>query len=595
MENFLPKFEISDDLSANLRNIEIAKALSTGWYKGQFDYYLRKLGKVRMINGEEYYLPLGNMKPYRNQFFTKGTTGYYMAEFLRLIGLQDEDLNELRSTAKKSKVTGVHHLWKAKEGITPSQFKKNVRNLDKGLSGIDSIEIDYENQRYKLSDFPLEINRIYNTKESIYGDSLKWGQLQGSYGVDQWTDTNKITNLNGIQEKTVMFAFGKQIRFKRLGVDVTSEYPDELKYAVQSMIMYSGNEFMQRVSYSKKEEIHYVVNKFSTTESEEYVSVVGTEIFSGTIKQAFIDDEDNKHFIRYTGYSKQNEISKLGNIQQIFEEKKTVLTDRKALIRTVVLDNTVSLYYASNFWSYSNLVNHTDEIFEIELISNVNNGEEFLFYNTKKANGGVYIKVKEFRKLSMEDMGYYIQEYFDIRVAVEDGGFFSGFIGALAGFLGKLFDFAFEIFNAVPVLKLSLQILTLTVNKLFGSDFSEEEIFKIGVQVLITVVGIVFAPLTMGQSLVLSTAVSLAIAGSDAEDAKKEAEKKAEQEKKLKEKRAEERKKEQEEEQMRQTINGESQESEREEFMMFLKNPLYKLDREKKQLESDFKSQFKLL
>jgi len=126
--NFLPKFEISNDLAKDLRNIEIAKQLTTGWYKGQFDYNIRKAGGVTIIGGEEYYtnIPLLSRQA---DFFIEGTEGYYSAELYKLIGLQKEDLIEIQTIANTSGVDGIYQSWKAKPGISSAQFKNNLDNL----------------------------------------------------------------------------------------------------------------------------------------------------------------------------------------------------------------------------------------------------------------------------------------------------------------------------------------------------------------------------------------------------------------------------------------------------------------------------------
>lgn len=596
-KNFLPKFEVSEDLAKALRNIEIAKALSAGWYKGQFDYYLRKLGYITMINGEEYYKSAyGDIRGLQHDFFNKGTKGYYLAEYFRLLGMEDEDLKELQRTSTANKVDGVYHSWKAKEGLSNKQFKRHLLNMRNELINVDAIEVDYENQRYKTSAYPLEASRIYNSKDSLYGDTLQYGEIQGGYGDDGWSTDNRIFNLDTIQTKTVLYGFGKAIRFYKLGVDVTNNYSDELKYAVQSMLMYSGNEFMQRTSSVKIGELTYNVQKYSINnngETDHYTSVIGKETFDATIKQTFLDDENDRHFLRYTSYC----ISEGGKGGRHYcGIREDMLDGRSPLESTSIQFGTkIVVYYTNAFWKYTRYI-HSSNSSVLLLQPIVNAGDEFLFYSTGDRNLGAYIKASEFKKLSMDDIGYYIGEYFDIRVTVDKGGWFSGFVGFIAGMLGRLFDFAFDIINTIPVLKIQLQILTVIVNKTFGSNLTEKEVFGLGLQAVLIVLGLLFTPVTGGISLAIAqTALALGIAGSEAEADKKEAEEQSEKEKKEKEDRQKEREKEQEQERLKQTLNGQQQLDEKEEFEMFLKNPLYKIDMEKKQMKSDFKSQFKLI
>ena len=595
--NFLPKFDISNNLSSDLRNIEIAKQLTTGWYKGKFDYHLRKAGFVSMINGEEYYTNIPMLYLQRD-FYNEGTQGWHIAEWLRLIGLQDSDLDEIRTIGNTKDVDGIYHSWKAKLGISSSQFKHNMEIMKELLIDVDEVRIDYENQRYKTSVYTTGALRPYNTKESLYGDSLAWAS--GKADVNLWTTDGRIITLPDLQTKPNSSGYGKAIRLYKDSIDVTSNYNETIKNAVQSMIMYSGNSFMQRISSNKISETvtTVYVTTYESAEHSEYISVTGTEVFDATIKQSFIDDIDDLNFIRYTAmYDDEGGAS----------ESPTIIEGRSELltIRAGIYNSEIKVTLASDFWmliGYARSLNTT-----IFMQPIVNNGDEFLFYNTNNSDIGAYIKVSEFKKLSMDELSYYIGEYFDIRVTQDDGGFFSGFIGFIAGFLGVFFNGIYQIFDWVPITRLQLQILTKVVNKLFGSDLSKREVFDIEAQVIVAVVAILLAPETGGMSLgltageftaatvALSLSVSLGVAGSKADREKTESENKAEVDKQRKEELAEVRKLENEQKEREKELNSEGDKSEKEEFQSFLNNPLYRFDRERNKMKSDFEKQFKLL
>lgn len=591
--NFLPVFNITNELSRDLRNIEIAKQLTTGWYKGKFDNFLRKSGHVVIINGEEYYAPVGMLFLQRD-FFNEGTAGWNVAEWLRLIGMQDSDLIEIQITANTDSVDGIYHGWKAKEGISSAQFKHNMTNMKELLINVDEVRIDYENQRYKTSVYNTGALRPYISKELVYGNSLPWATGQ-SVDSSMWTSDGRILTLPDIQTKPIESGFGKAIRFYKAGIDVTSSYNDTIKNAVQSMIMYSGNDFMQRTASTKISEISYNVlsTVYGSTDSANYISVIGTETFDATIKQSFIDDIDDKHFIRYTVLATTLNTSHTSTI--MYSESPTVLDGRSSLtiIRTGTYNQINKVTLSNNFWTLVGYVKTLNTYIQIQ--STVNAGDEFLFYDSGNIDIGAYMKVSEFKKLSIDDIGYYIGEYFDIRVTQDDGGWFSGFIGAIAGFLGIIHNFVFDILYRIPVVRIQMQINTKIVNEIFRSDLSDKELYDIANQIVVSALGIVFSWVSVGLSLLMATAVNLAIAGGEAIDKEKEAEQTAEEEKTRKKKLEEDNKKKAEEEEMKKRLRTESELNEQEEFQMFLKNPLYKLEREKNKLESDFRSQFKLL
>lgn len=543
--NFLPKFDISKNLSNDLRNIEIAKQLTAGWYKGNFDKHLRKAGYVSTINGKEYYTNVAGLLYLQADFFTEGTNGWHIAEWLKLIGLQEDDLKEIQSTAGQSGVDGIYHSWKAKAGISSAQFKHNLQRMKELLSGVDEVRVDYENQRYKTSIYNTGALRPYNTKESLYGDSLQWASEQQTYDALKWTSDYRILSLENIMTKPSSLAFGKSIRFYSGGIDVTANYNNTIKNAVQSMIMYSGNEFMQRVSSNKISEVSYDVSTtiYGMTETANYTAVTGTEVFNATIKQAFMDDVDDRHFIRYTALVTSSG-TRSSNV--IYSKSPETLDGRDALTNipaTIYLP--MKVVYTNTFWTLVGYIRTLSGTLET-LQPMINEGDEFLFYNSGDRNIGLYIDVEEFRKLSLDEIGYLIGEYFDIRVTVDDGGFFDSFIGFVAGFLGLVFNGVYNLLNVCPITRIALQVFTKAVNEIFSSDLSEKEMFDIIAQVAVFVGSILLAPPTGGTSLGLSTSmfavasvgvslsVSLGIAGSNAEIAKKEAEEKASQEKQRK-------------------------------------------------------------
>jgi len=69
-------------------------------YKGKFHYHMKNAGLITNFDGQEYYSPM-QIRYNSFGFFNKGTTGYHMAEILRLIGFDDSSLKDLHATASQ--------------------------------------------------------------------------------------------------------------------------------------------------------------------------------------------------------------------------------------------------------------------------------------------------------------------------------------------------------------------------------------------------------------------------------------------------------------------------------------------------------------
>lgn len=590
-KNFLPIFNIGNDLSAGLRTVKVAEALATGWYKGQVDYHLRKAGLVTLINGQEYYTPAYGTLYYSANFFNKGTAGWHVAEFFKLVGITEDDLRQIWYTAYSGNVDGIYQLWRAKNDMSPLYFKREVERLSEKISNIDLIEIDYENQMYKKSIYTTESSRVYNPKSSIYGDELRWGQKQGSYNTERKQSVERNFTLEPVINNSTEYCFGKEIRVYSSGINVTDSFDDETLFAIQSMIAYSGSSFMDRISYSKKSESEIEMEKYSLDGNgvkEVYVKVLGIEQFSGVIKEGFRNDEENIHYIRYTGIPIKNDVETIID----FIEDKTKINGRTQLQLTGTVRNEILFYFTEQFWK--NFGNQANGISTMLYNATVNEGDEFLFYDLRDPNLGAFMNVKAFRKLSLKEIGEYFSIYFDIKTTSPKGSWFDGFMGFLAEFLGKIHDIAFKEMMLHPVMKATAQLLTKFGNHVLSKDLTKEEYGRQVSGVVVAIIGTIFSWGTMTQ-LAVGVGVALATAGSEAEGERKKAESEADVKKARDEQRKEEDKKQKEKEAMRERINSESSDSEDDAFRRFLKDPMYKISDEKKEMENSFKSQFKLL
>jgi len=592
IDRTLPKFSISDNLAHDLRTIKIAKALGTGWYKGKFYKLMREIGSVISIGGEEYFTGL-QLKYNANNFFNEGTIGYKQAELLRLMGLEDSDLNQIIQTSNTDHVDGVNVRWIAKEELTKERFSQYLQMIDEDLINVDTIEVDCEIQRYRLDTYPTSAVRPYNTRLSVYGDRL--GNQQKFDGFDNlsWNGGAIQRSLPPIINRTASAIVGEAIRFKKAGVDVTSTLDLGLRQAVQAMLAYSGKDFMNLLSSTKIGERTYTVNEYAVLNvlsgSATYVSAIGTEVYSANILSAFIEDVNDFHWGRYTMECPQS-FTQRG--QWSSSCARGTIIPAVSISSTSNFVNTSYSLYSSAFWNYTRYTTRN----LLSIISKrpiVQGKDNFLFYDTGKEDLGAYIKVSEFFKLTIEDLGYYLGNYFDIKIyqSSSGGGFFGGLINFLGGLFGLILNVTFNLIERVPILKLQLDILTWTINKIFNSDLDNRDTFNI----LAKILGVALTVLFGWVGAAISVGISVGIAKNDAEEEQRKNQEIADKKKEAREKELEQRKKEAEEKKKQQKIDTEGEENSREEFEAFLKNPLYKLNQEKNELRNSLNSQFKLL
>jgi len=601
-DNFLPKFNISKDLSNDMRNIKIANAIVTGMYKGKFHMHMKKAGLISMIDGKEYYMPM-QLRGNSGNFFNKDTVGYHMAEVMRLIGIDDTGLKELNASASQDGLDGVLQRWIAKDELSKERFKKYLENMKADLVGIDTIEVDYELQRYRSDIYTTEASRVYNTRESIFGVRLPNGQFFNGFTSNSWSSGGKYVVLPDYMNKSASSIHGNAIRFKSGTVDVTNLISADLKYAVQSMIAYSGIDFMDRLSSTKIGEISYSVSRYRLTndipiETKTYISAIGTEVYNAHIKNAFILDANDFHWNRYTKLCTEQ-----GSRKQKASCKKG--TTIPATSTTVSIDKSTQLY-STAFWSYTHYTSRALDS-PLQKRITVQGGDEFLFRDSGYQVLGAYIDVKAFNKLTLDEIGYYLSNYFDVNFiqSSSGGGFFGGFMNFIGGLFGLILNTAFQIIKTVPFLYITLVIITWFVNQIFGSDLTEREMFDIIAQVVVAVgVALLAAPTGgasigawatyLGTSVAISTAFALGREHNKAEDKRKENEKFQAEKRKNQELLQEKKKQEAEQDEKEAKFNNKGQSNEREEFKAFLQDPLYKFKQERKQIDSAMKSQFKL-
>ena len=574
--NFLPKFEIGDNLSTDLRSIEKSKALASGWYKGQFEYHMRKANSIQMINGKEYYMPM-LLDGDSYKFFIKDTVGYHKAEALRLFGFDDNALNELHKTYRNDGVKYIRQIWKAKHELNATLFRRYVNSLRLKIANVDTIEIEYELERFDATCYPNESDRPYTGKIELYGNKLSENAKSDGYGNQDWTNYIGTMSFPKKEKKSIGKLLGSNIKFYSGTTDISETLEGSLKLTIQSMIAYSGTEFLNRLSSIKTGEritkiSRGLYNSGTGVTTKDYISVIGKETYSARILNNFLNDEDETQFNRYKASA--------GGGTSIDE---------------------IMFYtsYASDFWTYSGykpiVSSRTGALIMIDSTT-VDKEDTFLFVERNDPEYGALMSVEEFKKLSMKDVQYYVGKYLDFYVREKETRGFMSFVGGLMRFLGTIFDVAFNIFYSLPIFRQMLQLETWIVNKIFNSSLTEKEFFKIELQIEVAV-ALILSGAGFLAGLGISLISSLAIAGSDANDKQKKEE--ANQERKsIQDKEIQKQKeKQQKEDEMKQKMKNGNDEytMNQNKFENFLKNPLYEFDMKIKNMKVNIDKQFKLI
>lgn len=485
--NFLPMFTPSGNLASDMRKIEIAKSMSFAWLKGQFYNNMKKAGQVSTISGKEYFMPV-KIRGNSRGFFTYGTKGYWIAESLRLLGYDDKSLRDLANVSNGD-LDDVIWVWRRSKTPNATDFSFYANKLREEIVNVDSIKIEYELDRYKSTVYTTEDSRPYIPKTS----GMKWAQgCVPNPSMYKWTvrEAYPSTTPNIIHKEDI-YVWGK-IKLFSLGVDVTANYSTIIKNALTAMIAYSGESFMHRTSSVKTGERTYTVySQEGYGASETFISAIGEETFDAIIKPEFINDTSEIYWKNYSAYY-DYETGSTFNVDNKYGREPLTRVSAKLSNKWSTIDS-----YSTFFWE---IVGYEYNDGSIAQTDKIDSGDEFLFKEYDRMSA--IMSVEEFFKLDIEEFTFYFGKYFTFDVNYNNGTFVDM---VLAG-IGKLFNFVvgtiFDIFYSIPVLRQMLQINAWLVNTTFGTDLTDEEVFKTTVQVAIIVytAGQAYTAISAGQA-----------------------------------------------------------------------------------------------
>ncbi len=502
--NFLPMFTPSGNLASDMRKIEIAKSISFAWLKGQFYSNMKKAGSVINISGKEYFGPT-YIRGNSYGFFTYNTKGYWIAESLRLLGYDDDSLRKL-ADASNGDLDNITWVWRRSKTPNATDFSFYANKLREEIANVDSIKIEYELDRYKNTVYTTEASRIYTPKTS----GMNWAQgCIPNPSIYKWTmmEAYPATTPNVIHKED-MYVWGK-IKLFSLGVDVTANYSTVIKNALTAMIAYSGESFMHRTSSAKIGERTYTV--YSQADdyggyqaSDTFISAIGEETFDAIIKPEFINDTSEIYWKNYSAYY-DAETGAVLNADNRYSREPLTRVSAKLSDKWSTINS-----YSTFFWEIMGYEYNDESITQTDKIDS---GDEFLFREYDRMTA--VMSVEEFFKLDIKEFTFYFGKYFTFDVNYNNGTFVDM---VLAG-IGKLFNFVlgtiFDIFYTIPGLRQMLQINAWIVNTAFNTDLTEEEVFKINVQVGIIVasLGSSTATISAGQASATTASATAGASG----------------------------------------------------------------------------------
>lgn len=558
-KNHLPMFRNSNNLSDDFKNLIRTKAVAMGMYKSKFTKHMRNAGLISVLDGKEYFRAVNfDLDLKMNEINIEDTKTWNYFETLRLLGMDDENIAELLDAYGNDQVENIIQQWVAQEKSTIDKYKRQISELEKDIQDVFTVEVEYELQAYESISHPDPVFRIYNTRESLYGLELPWGSIFTISDTQYKLDNSDLSST--IESRHSNFTIGKNVVFRNsIGVDITENYTQEVITAVQALIAYSGTKFMDRTDSIK------VSERIFTSGELTYYGITGRETYNATIKTEMLSDVDKYHWVRFS--------------QDINGEENPTQIDNR------VENSTQANYYTRRFWQYKRFV-LPDVPLDSKWFSESKNaivdvGDEHI---VRVVGESGWVDVSEFRKLTETQAGDLLSKYFYFKIIEKKKNFFEKGLEVVLKGLGKIFNFAYKLLDAIPSFRLILASLTKLVNKIFGSDLSERDLFDLLLKIAITII-VTFFTIGTGTQLALM-ATSIAI---DAAKAEREAEEQKDENERIKE----QKEKEAEDEKRKETQEGTSEErEERENFEAFLKDPLH-FENKKMKLKDD--RQFKLL
>lgn len=475
--NFIPNFKKSGDgLAKDMLKLKRIELIAEGWYKGQLIQLLDKVAGRVVIDGIVCYNTNIVINGYTNRN-DNSERAKNIQKLLKLFGLDDAALDNIYYTWSNNQLDAILLNFDKKEDydrvFSLEDFKETYRSLRELISNAKSFELIHNNTRYLEED----TERPSVPYSDWYGGSA-WIEDSMNYDVNvDLSEGGSGTTYAPIRDYSagqVMYYSSLKI-FDTNGIDITSTYSDRLVDAVKMLLLFSGNNFMQRDSVTKLSET-IVVNEESTN----YVIVETKEMYTKNYNITFSDNE----FWRY----------KNGSLKlQVY------LDDGTYGIRDII---------AFDYW----------DIF-LYLDSFDNDKSNDLFYVSKR-NKSILdrdtirrLTVDGIRKHSGKEIAFGLTRYTDFKIIrprkkkrfLGMGGFIGSFLGGLFDLIVKLVTVVARILSYIPVFRIQFQVIAWVFSGEWSND--QRRIEQVGTRVLLAVIAAVIIVLTGGGAIQIAISI----------------------------------------------------------------------------------------
>ena len=240
-KQFIPIFKKSGaGLGNDLMMLKKIEALSSGWLKGQYMYYMPMLAGYEYVDG---------IKCYGKHIYINNSTNLQdMSEysknvrsFLKLLGMGDDEFNKIFNTYASGQVDMIRLDWKNKTRFESIDFEFVYEKIKKNIDNVKKIELIHSLANYTTN---IE-NRPAKTCSSMF-------YMYGTFPV---FNTDYDGNISEISNIGSMFNSIKLYYYDEDDNDISDTIDDDLNLAISTALFLSGNTFLKLVSLEKLEEI----------------------------------------------------------------------------------------------------------------------------------------------------------------------------------------------------------------------------------------------------------------------------------------------------------------------------------------------------
>lgn len=448
---FIPVFEPSGNgLTYDFMQIKKNEMIVSGWYKGKIHKLFTEIAGQTTVN---------NIRCYNKSFdigtstcpSSGGSRAKKIKELFRLLGYSDDTLNSICKARTSKGVSSVYHDFREQYKYEESDFELTFGILKDLISDVHSIKI-FSNS-FTYPDSTPEIERVC--------PDLEYNQFQKQADVEPLYSTKF---------------------YDSLGIDITSNYIEDIVLAVQDVILISGLNFIDNVSSVKTNE-EFLID--GTTETG-YYRLDCEYSYVKSFSSNFVDEYEKYSYIKSYIDSEDIEIA-----------------------YSLVEDTNNSEYMINRFWYLRD-----------DSILNGSFSSEYkinpIFYSSKigLASRDIYLRVDGVKKSSPNILAYGLAQFSHIGIKTKDSGFlgiggfigniFSGLVNAVVSLVSAFAGIIYEL----PILRTSSQILMYFISG--GKWTTNKDEFKAKyVRITLFVVAVIVA--LYGQYHLAIAILSIAI------------------------------------------------------------------------------------